>query len=396
MSDSEAISRAWKRVDETGKEMLATTDHQARDDRLRRLAIALGMLRDEIRKSPEAESELQRRLRSIEQQAGPETELHRLISRLVAALDEESSLKFFEQRESNILRGSATFASVKTPSQLDEIRKALRLLAHRLDVYEEFERAQNLVNNLIEVGIREEIEAANALDLLAEEELHVRVDEITADTNRVLLFLTVPLDDVGTLVEQLLNLPANTNHLDGSSWSTEENVAIQEKIEAANVLALCEKEVFDVQSDEIGVNTDPIIPFLTVPLGGVGSRQEQLETLPADTKQSDGSSESGEPSPAVGHDYLGIELDIDKRIIRRVGCDIPVNLSNSPASWELFLALYAKRGGKLRPNERRNLKSEETGHKRLAERLRETLLPVRLTVRDFMLLDDGHMEVTQK
>lgn len=109
-----------------------------------------------------------------------------------------------------------------------------------------------------------------------------------------------------------------------------------------------------------------------------------------------GNSASTESVQRLPETYLGILLNDRKRTISRQGFDLEVNLSTSSLLWEWFKALLEKRGGKLAADERSKLPGEDSddARKRVAQRLRDEVQILGLTVRDYRLLSVGDTEVT--
>jgi hypothetical protein len=89
--------------------------------------------------------------------------------------------------------------------------------------------------------------------------------------------------------------------------------------------------------------------------------------------------------------YLGIEVDREKRLIRRSGFDHVADLSDRSSLWPWFDILLGKRGEKVSKNDRVRISDgiTDSGHKGAARELRDLLSPIGLTVRDYRLLDSG-------
>lgn len=125
----------------------------------------------------------------------------------------------------------------------------------------------------------------------------------------------------------------------------------------------------------------------------IGEPLEDAEPVKVSPEQAETEPEKqlNEPVPPEV-DYLGVEIDANAMTISRAGFDIPISLASSPILWELFTALYEKRGKQLTKEERSRLSGDPGGHKQLANRLRDELHPIELTVNAYRLIE----AVTQK
>lgn len=247
-SDSKRIGIAWDRVAEVAgsKAILSGRKHvpvDRRDD----LATALGSLRLEIRDIPEAEARLQKRLRWVDEHAGPGTQFHNQLKAVVAAFplgekwhshllrawwevrsaatDEAQQDQILGYRPESVLingkiarRESAVVgAPIHSLPRLFEVEKALRQLSDLPNAGPQIAAAMETADQLIKVSRSEEIEAAVAL---------VGIDEMGAGGRFGAIGSTgivdsVPLGAVGRLVQQLIvgrNDPEWSQYLSPRAW----------------------------------------------------------------------------------------------------------------------------------------------------------------------------------
>lgn len=229
--ESGPIARAWKRVVEAaGSEEVLSGRVRLPVDRRENLAEALGSLRIEIRNSPAAEAQLQRRLRWVVEHAGPGTQFHEQLDAVVVALMAAEKLRPHERRDLWELRRAATtdslpgrvlgrrrercfeagrFIEIRVPVRanpirsllhLREIEASLRRLIHRPEASEVIATAMKTVDQLLKLAKTEEVDAADALVGLDEMGASGRFDAIVDEA----IVESIPLGGVGRLAELLV------------------------------------------------------------------------------------------------------------------------------------------------------------------------------------------------
>lgn len=205
MSEFGPIADAWKRVKRIADENCLPVDNRES------LVRALAVLRDEIRKNPRAEAELQRRARWVAERVGPGSELPRLIKAIVDSMNTiaalgEPTLPHQEKLAVEVL-SAASKSSIDSLQKLQDIGSALGWLTGRTERVPDIGKAYDLVDAALNAAMGDEVEAAVALVETTALRFDTRITVIGDEASGVAIVESVPLDGVGQLVDHLTNLP---------------------------------------------------------------------------------------------------------------------------------------------------------------------------------------------